>query len=160
MASREALLPFAAELPTANFPQLLVVNNRPCLAFDASTRESAIFTVPVPQGITGTPSLTCFFIMASATTGGIAFDIDVEAVASGDALDLDASTSFDTVNTGTANVPATAGNMATCAVTLTNADGMVAGDYARFRITRATDNASDTATGDLYFLLGEIRDSA
>lgn len=160
MASREALLPFAAEMPTANAAQLLVVNNRPCLAFDASTRESVVFTAPVPQGITGTPTLTIFYMMASATTGGIAFDIDVEAVTPGDALDLDASTSFGTVNTANSSVPGTAGNMAQCVVTMTNLDGAVAGDLARFRVTRATDNGADTATGDLYFLAGEIRDDA
>ena len=161
MATRAILTPFSAAFPATNFPQLTQVNVRPVLAFDASTAETCYWTLAVPQGITGTLSLVLSYMMASATTGGVAFDVAVEAVTSGDATDLDAGSSFATTNTGTdASVPGTAGYMEQVTVTLTNDDSVAAADYLRISVTRATGNAADTATGDLYLLAAEFRDGA
>lgn len=161
MATRAILTPLSAEFPSSNFPQLTLVNARPGLAFDASTAETCYWTLAVPQGITGSVSLVISYMMASATTGGVAFDVAVEAVTSGDATDLDAGTSFATTNTGTdAAVPGTAGYMEQVSVTLTNDDSLAAADYLRISVTRAVANAADTATGDLYLLVAELRDGA
>lgn len=159
MATRFVLLPQSAEFPSTNFPQLTLVNRRPALAFDAATNESAYWTVVIPQGWTGTITAYVHYIMASATSGDVDVDIAVEAVSDGDATDLDAGTSFDTVNsTDNTTVPGTAGYLDVVTVTLTNNDSSAAGDYARFSVTR--DAASDTATGDMYVLAVEIRDGA
>lgn len=161
MATRAVLTPESAHFPSTNFPALSLINQRPVLLFDASTAETAYWTAVAPQGLSGTQTLVISYLMASATTGGIAFDVAVEAVTSGDALDLDATTSFDTANTATdAAVPGTAGYMEQVSVTLTNADSMAAADYVRISITRAVANAADTATGDLGLLVAEWRDSA
>lgn len=161
MATRAVLTPLAAEFPASNFPQLLLSNRRPVLAFDASTAETAYWTVVAPQGLSGTQSLVVSYAMASATTGGIAFDAAVEAITSGDATDTDATTSFGTANTATDSaVPATAGYMEQVSITLTNADSMAAADYVRISLTRAVANAADTATGDCYVFAAEWRDSA
>lgn len=161
MATRATLLPESAHFPSSNFPQLLLSNRRPVLAFDATTSETAYWTLVAPQGLTGTQSLVISYAMASATTGGVAFDVAVEAITSGDATDTDAATSFDTVNAATdAAVPGTAGYMEQVTVTLTNADSMAAGDLVRISIARDVADAADTATGDLYLLAAEWRDSA
>jgi hypothetical protein len=161
MATRAVLLPESAHYPATNFPALLLSNRRPVLAFDASTSETAYWTFVAPQGITGAWTAVISYAMASATTGGVAFDVAVEAISSGDALDTDATTSFDSVNTGTdSGVPGTAGYMEQVSVTLTNADSIAAADLVRVSVARAVANGADTATGDCYVLSVEIRDAA
>ena len=109
MATRATLTPESAHFPASNFPQFLLSNRRPVLAFDATTSETAYWTLVAPQGLSGTQSLIISYAMASATTGGVAFDVAVEALTSGDAVDTDAATSFDTVNAATdAAVPVAA----------------------------------------------------
>lgn len=161
MATRFVGTPTAAEFPATNFPALLLSNRRPVLAFDASTSETAYWTFVAPQGITGTWTAVISYAMASATSGGVAFDVALEALTTGDATDTDAATSFDTANTGTdAGVPGTAGYMEQISVTLTNADSITAGDLVRVSLARAVANGSDTATGDAYVLAVELRDAA
>lgn len=161
MATRLILTPFAAEFPATNFPQLTVVNLRPVLAYDASTSETAYWSGIVPQGWTGTVVAVISYAMASATSGGVAFSVAVEAITTGDATDTDATTSFDTANTGTdAAVPATAGYMEQISVTLTNLDSAAAADYLRISVARAVADAADTATGDAFVLCVEVRDGA
>jgi len=153
------LLPFAAEFPASNFPQLTQVNQRPVLAFDASTAETCYWTFKIPQGFTGTLSAVVQYIMASATSGKVDFIGALEAVSDGDATDLDATTSFDTDNAITApTVPGTAGYIDEFTITLTNQDSAAVGDYARFSLKRdAADATNDTATGDAYVLSVELR---
>ncbi len=161
MATRFVGLPESAHFPASNFPNLTLVNRRPALGFDATTSETAYWTFVAPQGWTGTVTAVISYMMASATSGGIAFDVALEAVTSGDAVDLDAATSFDTVNTGSDSaVPGTAGYMEQLSITLTNADSVAAGDLVRVSAARAVANAADTATGDCYLLALELRDGA
>lgn len=161
MATRAILTPLAAEFPATNFPQLLLSNRRPALAFDATTSETAYWTLVVPQGWTGTIIAVISYAMASATTGGVAFDVSLEAISSGDATDTDAAASFDTVNTGTdAAVPGTAGYMEQISITLTNNDSSAAADYLRLALARNVADAADTATGDCYVFAVELRDAA
>lgn len=161
MATRATLTPLSAEFPTSNFAVLTVVNTRPVLAFDASTSETAYWTMVVPQGWTGTKTAVIHYMMASATTGGVAFDVALEAITDGDAVDLDATTSFGAVNGGSdASVPGTAGYKGEISITLTNDDSAAAGDYLRVSLARDVADAADTATGDCYVLAVEIRDGA
>ncbi len=161
MATRAILTPEAAHYPAANFPALLLSNRRPVLAFDASTSETAYWTFVAPQGITGTLTAVISYAMASATTGGVAFDVALEAISSGDALDTDATTSFDTVNGGNDSaVPGTAGYMEQISITLTNADSIAAADLVRVSVARDVADAADTATGDCYVFAIELRDGA
>ena len=161
MATRFVGTPLSAEFPASNYPQLTLSNRRPVLGFDASTSETCYWTTVIPQGWTGTVTAVISYAMASATSGGVAFDVAVEAITSGDATDTDATTSFASVNTGTdAGVPGTAGYMEQISVTLSNLDSATAGDLVRFSLARATANATDTATGDAYVFSIEIRDAA
>ena len=161
MATRAICTPESAHYPATNFPALLLSNRRPVLAFDASTAETAYWTFVAPQGITGTLTAVISYAMASATSGGVAFDIAVEAISSGDATDTDATTSFDSVNAGNdGTVPGTAGYMEQISITLTNMDSVAAADYLRISVARDVADAADTATGDCYVFAVEIRDAA
>lgn len=162
MATRNIWSPLNAEFPSSNFPALTVVNDRPVLAFDASTKETCYLTGIAPQGLTGTLTLVVTYMMASATTNLVDFEAAVEAVSDGDATDLDAGTSFDTVNTQAGvTVPGTAGHIDQVSITLTNKDSIAAADYFRISLARdAADATNDTATGDAYVLSVELRDAA
>lgn len=164
MATRFVLTAGSAEFPSSAFPQLTLSNTterRQVLAFDATTQETCAWTVVAPQGLTGTITAVVSYSMASATTGGVAVEVGVEAITSGDATDLDAGTSYDTTNTATdAGVPGTAGYMEQISVTLTNDDAVAAADLLRIYLRRAPANGTDTATGDLLVHAVEIRDGA
>lgn len=160
MATRFVGTPLAAEFPSSNYPALTLVNRRPVLAFDASTDETAYWTGVAPQGLTGTITVVITYMMASATSGNIYWQAQLEAVTDGDATDLDAGTSFDTANSGNGAVPGTAGYIDQISITMTNADGLAAADYFRLSVNRDADNGSDTATGDAYLLAVELRDAA
>ena len=160
MATRFIGTPYSAEFPASNFPALTLSNRRPVLAFDAGTDETAYWSFIAPQGITGTITCVVTYAMASATTGAVYWQAALEAITAADAVDTDATTSFDTANSGNGTVPATAGYMQQISITMTNADSITAGDYVRLSVNRDADNASDTATGDAYLLAVEIRDAA
>jgi hypothetical protein len=163
MATTRAILtPYSAEFPTSNAAALTRVNERPALAFDAATDESARWTLAVPQGFTGTMTAVISYIAASATTGAVRFQVQVEAFTAADAVDLDATTSFDTANSNGGTVPGTAGHLGQISVTLTNQDSAAAADYLRIHLNRDADGTSgtDDATGDCYVLVVELRDAA
>jgi len=147
----------------ANFPQPLQVNNRKVLAFDAGTDELCILDGVAPQGLTGTLTLVVQGFMASAVANTVGLRAAVEAITSVDTLDMDAAESYDAENYATsAAVPGTAGYPFSVTITLTNADGMAAGDQYRIRIGRDADGtgSTDSATGDLYVTEIELRDGA
>ncbi|UCE60478.1 MAG: hypothetical protein JSU63_01770 [Phycisphaerales bacterium] len=146
-------------LPGSNAPAVDVVQNRPFLAFDDTTVETAVSkAVAVPgQYAGGTLKASIGYMMASATSGKIDLEVSVEAVTDGDSIDLDSASSFDTANTVNATVPATAGYVDVLTVTLANADGVAAGDMFRIKLERdADDGTDDTATGDARVLWVEI----
>ncbi|MBK9944296.1 MAG: hypothetical protein IPP13_22550 [Kouleothrix sp.] len=163
MATRFVGLPHSAEFPASNFPQITHINQRPVLAFDAATDETAYWTDIAPQGLTGTLTLVITYGMASATSGTVGLQAQIEAVSDGDVTDLDATTSFDTVNnSASTTVPGTAGQIDQISITLTNADSLAAADYYRISVNRDADGSAitDSATGDLYLLAIELRDAA
>lgn len=161
MATRFVGLPHSAEFPSSNFPQITQINQRPVLAFDAATDETAYWTDVAPQGLTGTITVLIYYAMASATSGNIIWQAQLEAVTDGDATDLDSTTSFGTANSSaTTAVPGTAGYIDVVSITMTNADSLAAGDYYRLSVNRDANNASDTASGDCYLLAVELRDAA
>lgn len=162
MATIDRLLPFAAELPASNFPQRMVINQRPALAFDAAVDETAYWTSIAPQSISGTLTLVITYMMASAISGTVGFQAALEAVSDGDTTDLDATTSFATVNnSASTTVPGTAGHIDQISITMTNDDSIAAGDYFRLSLNRDGDGSAitDSATGDAYVIGVELRDA-
>ena len=160
MATRAILTPLSAEFPSSNYPALTVVNTRPVLAYDASTDETAYWTIVAPQGLTGTITCILSLIGNAAGTNSTYWEVAVEAVTSADATDLDSSTSFGTVNTGNVAMPSTQGHLVQLTVTLTNNDSIAAADYVRISIARDANNGSDNFAADAYLLAAEIRDGA
>ena len=157
--TRYALTPESAHFPATNFPALSSVQARPVLAFDTTTSETCYWTVVAPQGLTGALSAVIHFFGNAAGTNGAAFDVAVEAITPGDATDLDAGTSFDSVNGGNAALPATQGYQTSVSITLTNADSAAAGDYVRISLARDVADANDTFAADAYVTLVEIREA-
>ena len=166
MATRFVFLPHSAEFPSTGFAQLSSIHateRRAILAFDAAADEAAIWTAVAPQGWTGTITAVINYVMASATSGTVGLQVQVEAITDADATDLDTATSYDTVNnSASTTVPETAGYMDTISITLTNNDSSAAADLLRFKLNRDGDGSAitDSATGDLYLLSMEIRDGA
>lgn len=162
MATRVVLTPESATFPTTNFPQLYKDGQfRMVLAFNDTTSQTAYWTSVIPQGWTGTVTAVITYRAASATSGAVMWRVAVEAHTSGDAVDTDATSSFDTTNSASADtVPGTAGYIKQVSVTVTNQDAAAAGDYVRWRLDRDAASGSDTATGNCEVLLVEIRDSA
>lgn len=165
MATRIVWTPEAVLFNTSAWPQLkqYVISSIPrsVLAFDASASETCYLCGIVPQGITGTITLVVKYRMASATTGGLAFDAAVEAITPGDVLDTDTSNSFDSANTGTDSaVPGTAGYVDELGITLSSVNSWAAGDAFRIALSRNVAHATDTATGDCEVLEVELRDGA
>lgn len=161
MTTLYPLLPEGAHFPSSNPAAFLKVNGRPVLAFDAGTDETAYWTGIAPQDLTGAVTVIVTYIMAAATSGAVRVQAALEAVSDGDAVDLDAATSFDTANSNGATVPSTAGHIDQLSITMTNFDGMAAGDYFRLALNRDADQTSgtDDAAGDMYVLAVEIRDA-
>lgn len=160
MATRAICSPLSAEYPASNFPALIMSNRRPVLAFDAATDETCYWSGVAAQGLTGAITVVVTYAMASATTGSVYFQGALEAITAGDAVDTDATTSFDTANSGNGTVPGTAGYVQQISITMTNADSIAAGDYFRLALNRDANNGSDTATGDAYVIAVELRDAA
>jgi hypothetical protein len=129
-----------------------VVQNGEYMAFDETTVEamySKRFQMPAAYTGSGTLKADIAYAAASATTGKFDFEISVEALTAGDAVDTDSASSFDTANAANETVPATAGYMETLTITLTNKDSVAAGDWVRIKLERdADDGTDDTASGD------------
>lgn len=157
-------LPESANLPSSNMPAPGVdAQNRPYLAFDAvaATDEYCDWTFIAPQNLNGTLSLVVSYYMLSATTGSIVIAAQLEAITDADAIDMDTASNFDTINTSSAiTVPTTGQYFDQTTLTLTNVANITAGDYCRLRFSRDGNHASDDASGDMYLLAIELRQSA
>ncbi len=138
-----------------------VVQGAMLLAFDASASEAALSQrFQMPAGYTGAGVLKAdvwvMFASEITVTDEAVFAIRLEAVTTGDALDLDAGRGFDTENSFEVDPPGTAGYATKTTVTLTNKDSVAAGDMCQLNIRRDHDAGADTATGDAYVLLVEL----
>jgi len=164
MASGDTLIifmPYNNEPPSSNYATLDTRNLHPCLDFDATTNESAVFSAVMPQSYAGTTGVTVYlhYAMTSATTNTVDWDVSFERI--GDQqLDID-SDSFAAVNSvDDTTVPGTSGNVDVVSVAFTDGadmDSVAAGELFRIKVTR--DAASDDATGDAELYAVEIRET-
>ena len=165
MATRGTWDAFSLQITgLATFPEIKPVNADIMIAaFDAAADELCHLSGVAPQGLTGTLTLEVFGWMLSATTGTIGLRAEVEAVTPGDSLNRGTTHSFDSINYATsATVPATAGHEFQTTITLTNKDGIVAGDDFIIRFGRDADGTgtTDSATADFHLSKIELRDAA
>lgn len=162
----EITLTPSAWLPNAtNGPAqaCMATYDRSNMAYDDTTKETAISkAIRIPAAYTGSGTLKADidYAMATATSGNVAFEVSVEAVTPGDAIDLDAADSFDSANSNSGAVPATAGYPQRITVTLSSKDSVAAGDYVRLKLARIapTNGSTATATGDARVLSVVLRE--
>lgn len=139
------------------------VNGRLMLVFpDDTTNEYAAVTraVAMPQAYAAGTLTAKIHYITGATSNNVVWEAYVEAVSDGDSTDIDSTTSFDSVNTGTFAVPTTAGYLDVASITLTNKDSVAAGDMVRFLVRRNTASGSaDDAAASAYLIALEIQEA-
>ena len=133
-----------------------VAQNRTYLGFTHTAPDESMVTPAVrwPTSYTGSGTLKAdIHYFTSATSGGITFEVRVEAVSDNDALNLATTSSFE-APTGSNNratisaVPGTANYLDIATITLANKDSVAVGDMVRFQLTRLTADSNDTAAAD------------
>lgn len=163
MATGNTLLifsPLANEPPATAYATLDTRNGHPCLDFDTTTAEAAVFSGVLPRHYAG-GGITVYLHWAatSATTGTIGWTVEFERIGSA-LLDVDAD-SFAGAQTVTAvTVSGTAGTVLISNVAVTdgaNIDSVAVGESFRIRIKR--DVANDDATGDAELYAVELKET-
>lgn len=158
MASGNTLLTFGPldnEPPASNFATLDSRNGHPCLDFDTTTQEAAIFSAVLPRNYAG-GGITVYihFAMTSAESGTCGWDVAFERIGDGQ-QDVD-SDSFATAQTVTAvTVPATTGLVDIVNVAVTNGanmDSIAVGELFRLRVRRDVANDDGAGDAELYFV--------
>jgi hypothetical protein len=163
MGSGNSLLifhPHNNEPGTANYATLDTRNQHPCLDFDDTTNESAIFSGVMPQLYSsGGVTVYLHYAMTSATTNTVDWDVAFERI--GDQqqdIDSDGFAAVQSVDNTT--VPGTSGNVDVVSIAFTDGaqmDSVAVGESFRLKVTR--DAASDDATGDAELVKVEIRET-
>lgn len=152
--------PLDNEPPASSYATLDTRNGHPCLDFDASADESAIFTAVLPRHYAGGGiTITLIWSATSATSGDVIWNTAIERMDTGTDIDAD---SFATANAATATTGATSGTPAYTTVAHTSGaqmDSLAAGEAFRLKVTRDADNGSDTMTGDAELLGIEIKET-
>lgn len=125
---------------------------RSMLLFDGSSHEWAEWqSIKLYPYNGGALTADIAFTMASATSGGVTWGVQLECITTGDSADYDTA-SFDATNsTSGATVPATAGHLKIVSVPLSNADSCAASDSFRVRLNRFPADAGDTNATDAEF---------
>lgn len=163
MASGDTLLqwsPASKEPVSSNGATPDTRNNRPCLDFDASTNEYAVFSGIMPQHYDGGGvELYLHFAMSTATSGDVDLDACFERV--GDSQqDVDSDGFASVQSNDNITVPGTCGYVDIVYISFTNGaqmDYVVAGEGFRTKVNR--DAVSDTASGDLELYWAELREA-
>lgn len=127
------------------------------LLYDDTAHEVAFWQFAIDDDYDSS-ALSCdiYFTMTSATSGDIVWGAEIMAITPGDAIDV-GSDGYDTANTATETIPGTAGYLDTATITLTNDDGIAAGDFVKFRVSRQ-DVTADSATGDAEVISIVVRE--
>jgi len=144
--------------PASAFATLDTRNSIAVLDFDAATDESAVFVGIMPEAASlGSGLIVRLNWMATtATSGNVRWGVQFER--SNTDLDSDSFAAAVEAN-GAAN--GTSGILTTTAITVTDFDGITAGDVFRLKVFRNADDATnDTMTGDAELVAVEIRSAA
>jgi hypothetical protein len=163
MASGDTLAvfhPYNNEPPSSAYATLDIRNQHPCLDFDASANESAVFSSIMPQNYDG-GGVTVYIHYAMSTAEANTVDWDAAFERIGDQqqdIDSDGFASVQSVDDTT--VPGTSGNVDIVSIAFTNGaqmDSIAVGESYRLKITR--DAVSDDASGDAELFKVEIRET-
>ena len=163
MATGNSLLifkPFENEPPTTNPATPDLRNLHPCLDFDDTTGEFAIFSGVLPRHYAG-GGITVYvhYSATSAITGTGGWLVAFERIGDGQQdLDADGFAADQTITAAT--VPGTSGLVDILNVAITdgaNIDSIAVGELFRLRITRNV--AGDSAAADLELVAVELRET-
>lgn len=164
MASDDSLLiflPHHNEPPSSNAATLDLRNQHPCLDYDATTNESAVFSAVMPQHYAGTTGVTVYIHYAMSTAVANTVDWDAAFERIGDQQQDVDSDSFAAVNSvDDTTVPDTSGLVDVVSIAFTDGadmDSVAKGELFRLKVTR--DAASDDATGDAEIYAVELRET-
>src|SRR3990167_7751030 len=153
MATTDTLVvftPHSNEPPAASFATIDTRNSVPVLDFDDTADESAVFGGVLPDSYAGGGlTVTLVWMATSATTGGVSWDVSVEAHAD-DAFDIDADGFAAANNSGSATTASATGEQQYTDITFTDGadmDSLVANQSFRLKVTR--DANGTTATDDM-----------
>ena len=163
MASGDTLLeflPFNNEPPAANYATLDTRNYHPCLDFDATTNEYAVFSAVMPRNYAG-GGLTVYlhYAMSSAEADTIDWDAAFERIGD-EVLDIDGDSFAAVQSVDNTTVPGTSGLVDIVNIVFANGaemDSIAVGEMFRIKINR--DAASDDAAGDAELLAVEIKET-
>lgn len=155
------LFPYSNEPPAASYATLDLRNGHPCLDFDGSADEEAIFTGIMPQNYDGGGVTVILKVrFTSATSGNAFFQAGFERMTG---LDVDAD-SFAAFQGADADPNGTSGIETACSIPFTNGaqmDSVVAGDEFRLKVRRDADGTvgTDDVTTDAELYAIEIRET-
>lgn len=163
MASGDTLLifhPYNNEPPATNYATLDIRNQHPCLDFDATGTESALFSAIMPRSYAG-GGVTVYihYSMTSAEANTVDWLTAFERI--GDQqLDIDGDSFAATQAVANTTVPATSGLVDIVSIAFTDGaqmDNVAVGEMFRLKVVRDSDN--DDAAGDAELLMIEIKET-
>ena len=160
MATTDTLLvfmPYANEPPATIYATLDLRNGQPCLDFDGTADEEAVFSGVVPSNYAaGGFTVILHVAFTTATTGTANIEVSVER----GTTDKDAD-SFAAMTDGSATPNATSGIETKVTIALATMDSIVAGDHFRLKIRRDADgtNGTDDITSDMELYSIEVRET-
>ena len=151
-------LPINSQPPAANFAtrdQTNTTSPVDVLDFDPVTPEYAVWTGLIPEGFNMTGGLKAeitWKLDTATPSGNVVWAAQIERMTT----DL-RSDSWDSAHTATGAANGTAGIATTTEITITNVDGLLAGEPFRIRIYRDAAAGGDTAAFDAELILLEVR---
>lgn len=164
MASGDTLVvfhPYANEPPASAYATLDLRNVQPCLDFDGSTDEEAVFSGVLPRSYAGGGVTVYLHVrFTSATSGNAYWQTAFEAKAS---LDIDAD-SFASFNGAAGNPNGTSGISTVVSIAHTDGgqmDSLAAGGEFRLKVRRDADGSAgtDDVTTDAELYAIEIKET-
>jgi hypothetical protein len=163
MASGDTLLvfsPLGNEPPATNAATFDTRNSHPCLDFDATTNEIAVWSAVMPQHYDG-GGVTVYihYAMTSAEANTMDWDAAFERIGDGQ-LDIDGDSFAAVQSVDNTTVPGTTGLVDVVSIAFTDGaqmDSVAAGELFRLKVTR--DAASDDAAGDAELYAVELRET-
>jgi len=151
--------PLDNQPPATNFATIDTRNSIMVLDFaDSSADESAIFVGVIPEGASLGSGLKVRirWMATTATSGAVRWGAQFMNLNT----DCD-SDSFDTATEGNTTTSGTSGTPNTTELTVTNIDGLAAGDFFRLKIYREqSDTSNDTMSGDAELIAVEVRSAS
>lgn len=160
MASGNTLavfMPYQNEPPATIYATLDLRNGQPCLDFDGTADEEAVFSGIVPSHYAaGGFTVILHVAFTSATSGTANIELTVER----GTTDKDAD-SFAAFTDASAVPNATSGIETQVTIAMANMDAIVAGDTFRLKVRRDADgtNGTDDIVSDMELFGIELRES-